>query len=361
MLHASASVRLMAGDTLPAAPTTSTLSRIGPQKIMVSGGRCLICFSDPQATLQVMIGSIENADPVLAMRGGMAGTRTPPWQFGHGYLWSDVDIGIANFLYRYKSAFLFKGRLAWGDDGVEDKTVVFLPNCGPLNFIHNMGLASEFPRKVLSTYYPMSEDRLLLFVLTNIPGRIVAKPGGTAGQTEYTAKYTKEQLKTPRWSFSLYQISLKLDSRKELVEDLSFSIVDSLEAQFIEPFQVVAQGKVYFFVTSSGKLYRTGARRILTDRRMVDPVWDDDARPITHFITDADTDRTFVFCKPAKKDELGVYFELGPKPDPKPYDLSKVKPAKANEPLKSALERARWLADQKLLKNQDPPREEKKR
>ena len=42
-------------------------------------------------------------------------------------------------------------------------------------------------------------------------------------------------------------------------------------------------------------------------------------------------------------------------------DLSKVKSTKADEPLKSILERARFLADQKLLKNPDPPKVEKKR
>ena len=82
------------------------------------------------------------------------------------------------------------------------------------------------------------------------------------------------------------------------------------------------------------------------------------AQPITHYLPDAD--RTFLFCKPAKEGEPGVFFELGPKPEPKPYDLSKVKPSKADEPLKGVLERARFLADQKLLKNPEPPKDEKK-
>ena len=82
------------------------------------------------------------------------------------------------------------------------------------------------------------------------------------------------------------------------------------------------------------------------------------AQPITHYLPDAD--RTFLFCKPAKEGEPGVFFELGPKPEPKPYDLSKVKPSKADEPLKGVLERARFLADHKLLKNPDPPKDEKK-
>ena len=68
----------------------------------------------------------------------------------------------------------------------------------------------------------------------------------------------------------------------------------------------------------------------------------------------------YLFCKPAKKDKPGVYFELGPKPEPKPCDLSKVKPSKADAPLKAVLERARFLADQKLLKHTAPPAQDKK-
>ena len=111
---------------------------------------------------------------------------------------------------------------------------------------------------------------------------------------------------------------------------------------------------------ASGKLYRTGSRCILTGKREIEPVWTDAVQPITHFLTDANADRTFLFTKPAKEGEPGVFFELGPKPEPKPYDLSKVKPSKADEPLKGVLERARFLAAQKLLKHPDPPKDEKK-
>src|SRR5260370_35919984 len=56
-------------------------------------------------------------------------------------------------------------------------------------------------------------------------------------------------------------------------------------------------------LTASGRLYRSGARAFLTNRRSVEPVWDDANRPITHFITDADAERTFLFCKPVKPGE----------------------------------------------------------
>src|SRR5260370_38786946 len=134
--------------------------------------------------------------------------------------------------------------------------------------------------------------------------------------------------------------------------------IERFPVTFREPFQVLSQGKNYYFITASGKLYRTGARRFLTNQREIDPVWGDETHPITHFLTDADADRTFLFCKPAKEGEPGVYFELGPKSEPKPYDLSKVKPSKADEPLEGILERARFLADQKLLKNPHPPKDE---
>jgi hypothetical protein len=51
-----------------------------------------------------------------------------------------------------------------------------------------------------------------------------------------------------------------------------------------------------------------------------------------------------------KQEEERVYFELTAKPDPKPYMLTKIDKPKINEPLRSVLEYARVLRDDRRIK-----------
>ena len=84
----------------------------------------------------------------------------------------------------------------------------------------------------------------------------------------------------------------------------------------------------------------------------MEPVWDDDRRPVVAFLTDADADRTFLFCKP-DKDGKGVYFEMDAKPDPQVYDTSKVPEAKPDDPLPAVLAYAQILLADKKIKDKE--------
>ncbi len=275
------------------------------------------------------------------------------WRVSHSRIWAIDGCGHVEKIYRYELPEFLKGQLLTplmvgpaGEAAPNPDLVIH-----PLQDIRIQGRFCDIPDQQLHyDILPVNRNEVILFALTNIPRR----------------PQNRKERETPEWSMTAVRSSWSMDKNgvkkdeADLWKQGEWKPLDSLEVSFREPFQVLARGEVYYFLTASGRLYRSGARAFLTNRRSVEPVWDDANRPITHFITDADAERTFLFCKPVKPGEPGVYFELGPKPEPKPYDLSKVKPSKADEPLKGVLERARYLAAQKLLKNPAPPKEEKK-
>jgi hypothetical protein len=289
------------------------------------------------------------------------------WQVAHGHLWSNHHWFITepnrarDGFGRYQLDGLLEGKRITVPDGKESDQGESVVISKLLGRLRTMGMWSvDFPSVLNYDYLPVSEDEVRLFVLSNMAASIQNKIGPNGVIEAQKMINTKEDAFTPRWTLTVYQTRRIFQPRFKEWDEEAYVKVESLPVSFREPFQIIAKESTYWFVTASGKLYRTGAHRMLTGQRDIEPVWNDAARPISHFVTDADADRTFLFCKPAKEGEPGVFFELGPKPEPKPYDLSKVKPSKADEPLKGVLERARFLADQKLLKNPEPPKDEKK-
>ncbi len=260
----------------------------------------------------------ENSPPVICYTPGRSdqGVR---WRVEYNYFWSYFSysggLGGKHTLERIEIIDLKKGEIKQTQ---LRGGVILMPLLQTSLIKH--------PSQMYYDCIPTSKDDISLFILTQIKGE---------------------------WSLSRYQCLYKMLADEGVVRSEDFPVV------FKEPFEVLLKGDTYYFVTASGRLYYS-PKSAKGKARTLDVLWNDESRPITHFITDADAERTFLFCKPAKKGEPGVFFEMGPKPEPKPYDLSKVKPSKADEPLKSVLERARFLADQKLLKNPEPPKEEKK-
>ena len=281
------------------------------------------------------------------------------WSVGCGNVWvTHFDW----FIYRYDLGEFAKGRIQTVPGENPEEASHYL-RIEPAEDVKWLGSMTRFQAKAYFDVAPVAPNRLRTFVLTNVRGRLVRITGKTEGLllTGYEPKISEEDKKVPYWAMNVYECKKDWNPRLRVWEsEYEWRLVESILPSFREEFQVIAKGNDYYFLTSPGKLYRTGPFRILVGGRKIEPVWTDAAQPITHYLTDADADRTFLFCKPAKEGEPGVFFELGPKPEPKPYDLSKVKPSKADEPLKGVLERARFLADQKLLKNPDPPKDEKK-
>jgi hypothetical protein len=123
-------------------------------------------------------------------------------------------------------------------------------------------------------------------------------------------------------------------------------------APFNEDFHAFTKGGDYYFVTASGKAY-VARKPAKGETRKIELLWGSRRQQIVALITDADAQKTYLFCKATKKDDEkveDVYFELSAKPSPRSYDLSTVQPVKAEEPLKSVLEYARILVADKKVK-----------
>ncbi len=115
---------------------------------------------------------------------------------------------------------------------------------------------------------------------------------------------------------------------------------------FREPFMTYIRDRDFWFVTESGKLYKAPAG----DKRKVEVMWDEEASPIRALITDADTDRTFAFTEPAEGTKASpLYFEVGVKPVPKPYERRNPKDFKVPKPLDALLSYVDVLVTDKAI------------
>jgi hypothetical protein len=330
-----------------------------PQNVVVSHGLVVDVQRDEECQVFVKLTSLEGERKAIV---GPISYSTSPivrWQAGHGHFWVSGSAEYGSEYHRYKMSALISGKLFTAEGSLEGRPTIAYMAESPLTDVHSAARLAKFPVETYAGYVPVSRDETRLFCLSNcLPDEM--RLTSTTGVGARILTYGSDEPSTPKWSFVAFQYEGRRSPDNRKWEAGRWRIADTMSVSFHEAFQVLAKADAYYFVTCSGKLYRTGQPRILTGRRSVEPIWEDRTRPITHFLTDADTDRTFLFCKPAKDGETGVFFELAAKPEPKPYDLSKVKPSKADEPLKGVLERARFLADQKLLRHPEPPKDEKK-
>src|SRR5262249_10623128 len=120
-----------------------------------------------------------------------------------------------------------------------------------------------------------------------------------------------------------------------------------LNVAFREPFRVFAKGDDFYFVTTSGKVFRA-AKPAKGDDRTLEAVWEDAKRPVVAAVTDVVAERTFLFCQP--EGNKGVFFDLAVKPEPRDYDASAIEKLKPDQERERSLERAKILKDAKLLK-----------
>lgn len=131
---------------------------------------------------------------------------------------------------------------------------------------------------------------------------------------------------------------------------------ESFASAFNEPFQVFGDESTWFFMTASNKLYVS--RKLEKGVRKLEPYWKDGDSPIKALITDAGSNKTFVFTEPAKdaKNGRAVYFQLADKPEPKPYTLKSVEDPKLPKSLRVVLEYAQVLVTDKQIKEPAKPK-----
>src|SRR5262249_53862835 len=96
--------------------------------------------------------------------------------------------------------------------------------------------------------------------------------------------------------------------------------------------------------------------------RKLKAVWDDEKAPIVAHVTDADKNRTFLFCDKGAKGKGGpCVFELDSKPEPKEYDAKLFEPGhEGPTALRKVVGYARVLEALGYVKAAEPARDKDK-
>jgi hypothetical protein len=180
--------------------------------------------------------------------------------------------------------------------------------------------------------------------LTNVHGKFE-----TVGEVE-SLKFRRiddETLDTERWSLRSFSFRNEWNKKEAAWGEGKWSVGETFPVVFHEPFQVASHGEDYYFLTASGKVYRSPKPEKGKERK-TEAVWEDAKRPVVAIMQDADAKKSYLFCKP-DKDGTGVYFELSAKPAECPYDAKRIKPGKPDDPLPAVLGYAKiLLADKKI-------------
>jgi hypothetical protein len=194
---------------------------------------------------------------------------------------------------------------------------------------------------------PVGPYEVRQFVLCNIRGKAVPRVS-TGVLSAFRVEITEADRITPHWSLKVYRYKGAWNIRADEWKNGNWVEEESLPVAFKESFHVLGKAEDYYFVTRSGKLF--AARKPARGKtRTMQLLWDDPSRPIRTLITDADSGRSFLFCK-AKAGEKPCFFELDGKPKPLPYDPNSVISSKAQEPLRNLLICARVLVAQGKIK-----------
>jgi hypothetical protein len=261
----------------------------------------------------------------------------PLWHVAHGYLWASYNQGFGSVLDALRR---------FRVEGFQEDKWITTPEVDEDNIHHSFFIEPypqlEYTRMINVTpvydVLPTSANSVLLFHLCNVAGVDCEGKFGTPD---------KDDSKEPSWSIAMFTYKNKWDAKAGNWGKGKWERAGLIDGGSHEPFHVLGKGDDFYFVTDSGKLTRAPKPEKGPGRTM-ETVWNDKKRPIVAFVTDADADRTFLFCKP-DKDGKGVYFEMSNKPDLQPYDASKIPAAKTADQLPAVLAYVKILfADKKI-------------
>ena len=266
------------------------------------------------------------------------------WQLSHGAFWVIEGCGMS------VPAYL---RQVWGGPLERIGLATFSDKKEDLYFCPDRDFTREDPASLLvktvhsndkflyMDYLPAGMCRARQFFATNLPGTWEDRDRDPA-----------EVAKAPR-VFSCYVGESRWDAKEGVWKPVPWKHEWTIPAAFKEPFQALALGDDFYFVTRSGALFCAAKPAKGTDRTLA-RVWDG-KQPIRSFITDAATNKTFLFVPPAKAGGKPAFFELSDKPKLVEYDPKAVPLPKLDEPHRTILHNARILVALKKIKGEPSP------
>lgn len=212
--------------------------------------------------------------------------------------------------------------------------------------LKTLALLPDFPGEYCHSFLASGRYACKEFVITNIRGKLVPY-GGTELLGVQKIEVSGDERTRPVWSMTVYSYESRLDLKTPRWAPGKLKKEGTIDIGFREWFRVLSKGDDYYFLTRSGSLYRAPKPAKGTHRKML-KVWSNASDPITAFITDADTGKTFLFRDKGKKP---VVFQLDKAVRAKEYDPKLFKPGKAGpETLRRAVGYAGVLQSLGLLK-----------
>jgi hypothetical protein len=362
------------GLTILHAPAAAPPTPLEPRKGFVTSGLMLSCSrtDGDWASAEAQLTPLNKDTPLARVEVAMSNILPLRWQVGHGAIWIAAALSRPKFeneaddnlrrseaqesLHRYELAELLKGRavaLPGAEKDMIDRPCSY-PTANDMvrRLCRNGGV--EFDWLLESDILPVGPYQIRQFVLCNVRGKIVPR-GSTKLLAAYTPLVEPKDRYTPHWSLKVHRYRAEWDRRRQRWKKAQWVEEESLPVVFKEPFQVLGKGDDYFFVTRSGKLYLT-RKPARGQQGKMELLWDKPGQRIFAMISDADSGRSFLFCRAARLGGKRSYFELNEKASPVLYDPASVKEPNAKEPLRTVLHCARVLAAQKKIKATPDPK-----
>lgn len=256
------------------------------------------------------------------------------WAVAHGGLWFGHSYAMFGYGVMWEQA---SEGLAWYDlpamlNGVRKRTpepqagVVLQSFSGrtPASRVRALWLVARFQQEQYYDTLPLGRFSARQFILTNVRGRVLAV-AKTNGLEASKLDATSEEQCNPRWTLTVYGFKGAWDSKAKRWAPGRWTKDETIAVGFKEDFRVLAKGDDYYFLTSSGALYRAPKPARGTHRKM-ERLWVNRSDPITAFITDVDGGKTFLFRDRGKKP---AGFQLDKAVRAKEYGPKLFKPGKA--------------------------------
>ena len=315
-----------------------------PLKGVVLGGEVVYCARYAAIAVKVYLHPLRKDQPTPGRWCSYSDGVPVRWQLGQGAFWvsHQMRAGVPSH-----SPTLEDGGLLRFDQRLLSVEGVKLIGHEGTNFSGNLPAdLSAFhafdPRYFLHCdTLPAGKAKARHFTATNLTS------GFDARNKEF------EEGKTPASKFYCHLGESRRDKDGEW-EEHSWKHEWTTPATFKEPFQALALGDDFYFVTSSGSLFRAAKPAKGTDR-VLTRVWDG-KRPIKAFVSDAGTGKTFLFVPPAKDGGKRAFFELSDKPRLVEYDPKLVPMPPLEEPHRTIVHAARILVALKKIKGDASPK-----